>query len=144
MHAHYEVIAPLSGPDPDAFEAVARRACDEAWPEGWEIGGRFRGIHESDGPHPDRDIEEFDAGGLIVRITRGLPRDKALSAQRLALPADLLSMADPAAREFLTRTGNDANFAHMLEGRLVEISREQAIALLGREELVLATIDARA
>ena len=143
MHAHYEVIAPLSGPDPDAFEAVARRACDEAWPEGWEIGGRFRGIHESDGPHPDRDIEEFDAGGLIVRITRGLPRDKALSAQRLALPSDLLGMADPAAREFLARAVDSVRFARMRDGRLVGIPREQAVALLGRKELALVTIDAR-
>lgn len=144
MHVHYEVIAPLSDPDPVAFEAAVRHACDEAWPEGWEIGGRFRGIHEPDGPHPDRDIEEFEAGGLIVRITRGLARDKALSAHRLALPADVLSLTDPAAREFLARPRADAKFAQMRDGRLVEISEEQALALIGNEELALATIDARA
>jgi len=142
MHIHYEVIAPLPGPEPDAFELTAQEACDQAWPEGWEIGGRFRGAHEPGGPHPDRDIEEFEAGGLPVRMTRGLPRELALSVSRLALPADLIAMSDPAAREFLAREDHQAEFAQLRDGRLAEISREEAAALLGRRDLVLVTIDA--
>jgi len=141
MHRHIELIVPLD----DLTEAELEVAIETDLPDvDWQLGGRFRGAHEPGGPHPDLDVIEEDAGGLILRYSAGRSGVEKIGFFAMARPHDLIWLNGPDASRFLADGAEPTRWLVLTTEDAEEIDRGQAIALSrsrGAPRLALATID---